>query len=181
LRCAIRVDRIIANGPAAFYLVILNRSLIGVQEESVHLLEQQLQDQQNRFEAGTVPAFQLSCKQRWLWPIQQPSLITARNNYRIAQLQLAKNHRPRLRTQRGERRHTLRCVGELTYSDARDAPCPWRLKLAKNDGRCSKQQRGQRYFVQLEAVHGRLRRISADDQCKRRLRMTSSTFSRFAQ
>jgi len=34
-----------------------NRELIVVQEESVNLLESQLKDQQNRFEAGTVPRF----------------------------------------------------------------------------------------------------------------------------
>src|SRR6476659_1961077 len=83
------IDRVIATVRQQFYQVILNRSLIGVQEESVHLLEQQLQDQQNRFEAGTVPRFNVLQAEVAL-ANQQPSLITARNNYRIALLQLGK-------------------------------------------------------------------------------------------
>src|SRR6266853_1212212 len=49
------VDQVIATVKTQFYQVILNRALITVQEEAVHLLESQLKDQQNRFEAGTVP------------------------------------------------------------------------------------------------------------------------------
>ena len=37
--------------------MLLTRALITVQEESVRLLQDQLKDQQNRFEAGTVPRF----------------------------------------------------------------------------------------------------------------------------
>ena len=51
------IDSIVSTVRQQFYLVQLNRALIGVQEESVRLLESQLQDQQNRFEAGTVPRF----------------------------------------------------------------------------------------------------------------------------
>src|ERR1700736_3236504 len=51
------IDQTIANVKTQFYQVIVNRELIVVQEESVHLLESQLKDQQNRFEAGTVPRF----------------------------------------------------------------------------------------------------------------------------
>ena len=74
---------------SSFTQVILNRALIGVQEESVRLLESQLKDQQNRFEAGTVPRFNVLQAEVALVN-QQPALITARNNFRIAQLQLAK-------------------------------------------------------------------------------------------
>ena len=51
------IDLIVATVRQQFYLVLLDRALIGVQEESVRLLQSQLQDQQNRFEAGTVPRF----------------------------------------------------------------------------------------------------------------------------
>jgi outer membrane protein TolC len=51
------VDQVIATVRTQFYQVALNRALIGVQEQSIRLLESQLQDQQNRFEAGTVPRF----------------------------------------------------------------------------------------------------------------------------
>ena len=83
------IDRVIALVRQQFYQVILNKELIGVQEESVRLLESQLKDQQNRFEAGTVPRFNVLQAEVALVN-QQPALITARNNFRIAQLQLAK-------------------------------------------------------------------------------------------
>ena len=51
------VDQVISTVKTQFYQIVLNKALIGVQEESVHLLESQLKDQQNRFEAGTVPRF----------------------------------------------------------------------------------------------------------------------------
>src|SRR5205823_2446578 len=40
-----------------FYEVLLNRALITVQEESVKLLQSELENQRSRFEAGTVPRF----------------------------------------------------------------------------------------------------------------------------
>jgi outer membrane protein TolC len=51
------IDTVVAQVRTQFYQILLNRALIGVQEESIRLLESQLQDQQNRFEAGTVPRF----------------------------------------------------------------------------------------------------------------------------
>src|SRR5207248_11209293 len=83
------IDLIVATVRQQFYLVLLDRALIGVQEESVRLLQSQLQDQQNRFEAGTVPRFNVLQAQVAL-SNQLPQLITAQNNYRISQLQLAK-------------------------------------------------------------------------------------------
>src|SRR2546430_73811 len=83
------VDQTIANVKTQFYQVIVNRELIVVQEESVRLLESQLKDQQNRFEAGTVPRFNVLQAQVQLYN-QIPQLIAARNSYRISVLQLAK-------------------------------------------------------------------------------------------
>ena len=83
------IDQIVSTTRQQFYQVLLDKGLIGVQEESVKLLESQLQDQQNRFEAGTVPRFNVLQAQVAL-SNQIPNLILARNNYRIAQLQLAK-------------------------------------------------------------------------------------------
>ena len=77
-----------------FYQVLLNRELIHVQEESVKLLQSQLQDQQNRFEAGTVPRFNVLQAQVAL-SNQYPLLIAAQNNYRISQLQLGEDARTR--------------------------------------------------------------------------------------
>ena len=97
------IDQIVSTVRQQFYLVQLDRALIGVQEESVRLLESQLQDQQNRFEAGTVPRFNVLQAQVAL-SNQIPQLITARNNYRIAQLQLAKTLGLDFDPNRGDRR-----------------------------------------------------------------------------
>jgi outer membrane protein TolC len=108
------VDQTIATVKTQFYQVIVNRELIVVQEESVNLLENQLKDQQNRFEAGTVPRFNVLQAQVQLYN-QIPQLIAARNSYRISVLQLAKTlgldyiPGPRVRL-------PLRVNGELTYN-----------------------------------------------------------------
>src|SRR5439155_7652374 len=49
------LDSLIATVKTQFYQIIVNRELVNVNEENVRLLEAQLKDQQNRFEAGTVP------------------------------------------------------------------------------------------------------------------------------
>src|SRR6266481_5975299 len=108
------VDSTIAVVKTQFYQVIVNRELIVVQEESVNLLESQLKDQQNSFEAGTVPRFNVLQAQVQLYN-QIPQLIAARNNYRISVLQLAKTlgldyiPGPRVRL-------PLRVSGDLTYN-----------------------------------------------------------------
>lgn len=83
------IDTTVSNTRQQFYNVLLTRALILVQEESVRLLEQQRQDQQNRFEAGTVPRFNVLQAEVQL-ANQQPQLIRARNDYQLAQLQLAR-------------------------------------------------------------------------------------------
>jgi outer membrane protein len=79
----------------------------------VHLLESQLKDQQNRFEAGTVPRFNVLQAEVALYN-QIPQLITAQNNYRIAQLQLAKTIGLDFNPLRGEN-PPLEVVGEMPY------------------------------------------------------------------
>ncbi|MGI9089177.1 MAG: TolC family protein [Chthoniobacterales bacterium] len=107
------IDQIVATVRTQFYQVLLNRALIGVQEESVRLLQSQLQDQQNRFDAGTVPRFNVLQAQVAL-SNQFPQLISARNNYRISQLQLAKTLGLDFDPNRGEG-PPLEAVGELAY------------------------------------------------------------------
>lgn len=107
------VDQVIATTKTQFYQVILNKSLIGVQEQSVRLLESQLKDQQNRFEAGTVPRFNVLQAQVAL-SNQIPNLIAARNNYRVSQLQLAKTLGLDFDPRRGEN-PPLEVVGEMAY------------------------------------------------------------------
>src|SRR5438128_8653934 len=107
------VDQTIANVKTQFYQVIVNRELIVVQEESVNLLESQLKDQQNRFEAGTVPGFNVLQAQVQLYN-QIPQLIAARNAYRISVLQLAKTLGLDFNPARGNAA-PLRVKGDLVY------------------------------------------------------------------
>lgn len=83
------IDDTIAAVKINFYQIILNRALIIAQEQSVALLESQLQDQINRFEAGTVPRFNVLQAEVAL-ANSIPPLIQARNNLRIAQYQLVR-------------------------------------------------------------------------------------------
>src|SRR5947199_3179259 len=107
------VDSTIAIVKTQFYQVIVNRELIVVQEESVNLLESQLKDQQNRFEAGTVPRFNVLQAQVQLYN-QIPQLIAARNSYRISLLQLAKTLGLDFNPARGIAA-PLRVSGDLVY------------------------------------------------------------------
>src|SRR5437588_10307191 len=79
------LDQLLATVKTEFYQVVVNRELIKVQEQSVQLLQSQLQDQQNRFEAGTVPRFNVLQAEVALYN-QLPLLITAPNNYRISKI-----------------------------------------------------------------------------------------------
>jgi outer membrane protein TolC len=81
------IDQTIANVKTAFYQVILNRALVVAQQQSVNLLQEQLEDQQSRYEAGTVPRFNVLQAQVAL-ANAKPPLISALNNLRISQYQL---------------------------------------------------------------------------------------------
>lgn len=68
--------------------VLLGLDEITVQEASVELLTHQWNDTTRRFEAGTVPRFDV-LRSRVELANQQPKLIRARNDYRIAKNNLA--------------------------------------------------------------------------------------------
>src|SRR6266571_2803944 len=108
------LDSLIATVKTQFYQIVVNSELIKVQEQSVHLLESQLKDQQNRFEAGTVPRFNVLQAEVALY-IQIPQLITAQNNYRISKLTLAKTLGLYFEPRRGEN-PPLEVVGEMPYT-----------------------------------------------------------------
>ena len=132
------IDSIVSTVRQQFYLVLLDKALIGVQEESVNLLQSQLQDQQNRFEAGTVPRFNVLQAQVAL-SNQYPQLITARNNFRIAQLQLAKTLGLDFDPSRGGAA-PLECIGELSYVP-RTMPITEAIAIAKQNRPFIKQQK----------------------------------------
>lgn len=107
------LDQLLATVKTQFYQVVVNRELIKVQEQSVHLLESQRKDQQNRFEAGTVPRFNVLQAEVALYN-QLPQLITAQNNYRISMITLAKTLGLDFQPGRGEN-PPLEVVGEMPY------------------------------------------------------------------
>jgi outer membrane protein TolC len=83
------VDTTIADVRSQFYAVLLDRAIISVQEENINLLESQLKDQQNRFEAGTVPRFNVLQAEVAL-ANARPQLIQARDDYNVAILNLGR-------------------------------------------------------------------------------------------
>ena len=70
-----------------FYNVLLAREKIRVEEENVKLYEHQLDDTKNQFATGSVSNFEVLRAKVFL-ANAQPTLITARNSYRIAIEQL---------------------------------------------------------------------------------------------
>jgi outer membrane protein len=108
------LDSLIATVKTQFYQIIVNRELLKVNEENVRLLEAQLKDQQNRFEAGTVPRFNVLQADVQLHN-QIPQVITAQNNLRISKLQLAKTLGIYFQPRRGES-PPLEVVGEMPYN-----------------------------------------------------------------
>jgi outer membrane protein TolC len=67
----------------AYYDVLLAAELVTVEDASVKLLHQQLDDQQRRFDAGSVPRFNV-LQAEVAEANERPHLISARNNYRIS-------------------------------------------------------------------------------------------------
>jgi outer membrane protein len=108
------LDSLIATVKTQFYQIIVNRDLVKVNAENVNLLEAQLKDQQNRFEAGTVPRFNVLQADVQLHN-QIPQLITAENNLRISKLQLAKTLGLDFQRRRGDS-PPLEVVGDMPYS-----------------------------------------------------------------
>src|SRR5262245_61894858 len=108
------LDQLIATVKTQFYQIIVNGELVKVNEENVRLLEAQLKDQQNRFEAGTVPRFNVLQADVQLHN-QIPQLITTQNNLRISKLQLAKTLGIYFQPRRGES-PPLEVVGEMPYN-----------------------------------------------------------------
>jgi outer membrane protein TolC len=72
----------------AYYDVLLAAQQITVHEASVNLLKKEMEDQQRRYDAGTVPRFNV-LRAEVAVANERPLLIQARNNYRIAKNNLS--------------------------------------------------------------------------------------------
>jgi TolC family type I secretion outer membrane protein len=83
------IDNVVSQVVNQFYQIVLNRALIVAQEQNVALLQQQVKDQQNRYDAGTVPRFNVLQAEVQL-ANALPPLIQAQNNYRISTYQLVR-------------------------------------------------------------------------------------------
>jgi outer membrane protein TolC len=143
------LDQVISTVKTQFYQIVVNKALIGVQEQSVHLLESQLKDQQNRFEAGTVPRFNVLQAEVALYN-QIPNLITAQNNYRISKLALAKTIGLDFNPLRGEN-PPLEVAGEMPYIP-RNIALVDAIELGKQRRPFLKQARAN-VLNQIEQVH----------------------------
>jgi len=77
------IDQTIATVVQQFYQVVLDRALVIANEQQVALYKTQVSDQQSRYDAGTVPRFNVLQAQVQL-ANAEPPLIQAKNNLRIA-------------------------------------------------------------------------------------------------
>jgi outer membrane protein TolC len=107
------LDRVVGQVRQQFFQVLVSEALVDVAQESVELANQQLKDAQNRFSAGTVPRFTVLRAEVELASVK-PQLIRSKNDFLIAQLQLAKL----LALDPGKGgKPTFKCSGHLEISE----------------------------------------------------------------
>ena len=156
------VDQTISTVRQQFYNVLLDRELIKVQEQSVELLKSQLQDQQNRFQAGTVPQFNVLQAQVAL-ANQLPQLIKARETYSVDLLTLARTLGIQYNPLRAGQ-PPLNALGDLTVHE-RSINENEAIRIAKEQRAFLKEQR-QSILIQLQqvkvALAGYLPTLNAD-------------------
>ncbi len=114
-----------------YYEVLLAREQIGVQEQNVQLLKEQLLNAKNRFEAGTVSNFEVLRAEVEL-ANAQPALISARNRQRtsIDQLRQAIGYS---NTERENLRKTPQFIGTLDFQ-----PVAYDLQQALDSARLNR-------------------------------------------
>jgi outer membrane protein TolC len=172
------VDTTIANVRSQFYAVLLDRAIINVQEENINLLESQLKDQQNRFEAGTVPRFNV-LQADVAVANARPQLLQARNDYNVAELNLARSlglDAERL----GDPNPPVNPVGMLT-TDEKPQPLAVAMELARERRPFLKEQREQ-ILIQVEnikvALAGYQPRLSVDGGVEMRNNLASKSLDK---
>lgn len=77
------IDQVVFDVRTQFYQALLAREQIGVEEQNVNYLSEQLKIAQDRFEANTISKFDVLRAEVEL-ANAKPALIRARNNYRTA-------------------------------------------------------------------------------------------------
>ncbi|HWB61462.1 MAG TPA: TolC family protein, partial [Chthoniobacteraceae bacterium] len=142
------VDQTISTVRQQFYNVLLDRELIKVQEQSVQLLKSQLQDQQNRFAAGTVPQFNVLQAQVAL-ANQYPQLIKSRETYSVDLLTLARTLGIQYNPLRAGK-PPFNPVGDLTVH-TRGINEAEAIEIAKEERAFLKEQR-QSILIQLQQI-----------------------------
>jgi outer membrane protein TolC len=142
--------------------VLLDRAIIKVQEQNINLLQSQLTDQQNRFEAGTVPRFNVLQAEVAL-ANARPQLIQARNDNDVALLNLARTLGID-KSEIGAGMPAINPIGELT-TDEKPQALAEALQLAQERRPFLKEQREQ-ILIQVEnitvALAGYQPRLTAD-------------------
>lgn len=81
------IDRVVADVVRQFYQVVLNRALVIANEQQVALYSTQVTDQQSRYDAGTVPRFNVLQAQVQM-ANAMPPFIAAENNLRVSLFRL---------------------------------------------------------------------------------------------
>ena len=142
------VDTTIANVRSEFYAVLLDRAIIQVQEQNINLLGSQLKDQNNRFEAGTVPRFNVLQAEVAL-ANARPQLYQARNDYQVAGLNLARSLGVDT-TVLGSPNPPVNAVGMLA-TDEKPGPLAEAMELARERRPFLKEQREQ-ILIQVENI-----------------------------
>ncbi len=77
------VADVVLNVRRTFYQILLAQAQVAVREQSVHLLQQQLEDTQHRFDVGAVPRFNVLRAEVEL-ANAKPPLIRAQNDLRLS-------------------------------------------------------------------------------------------------
>lgn len=140
------IDKVVSQVRQQFSQVLATKALIEVAQESVELADQQLQDATNRFQAGTVPRFNVLRAEVEVASVK-PNLIRAKNEHLIATLQLAKT----LGLDAAPAgKPTFSCVGELQVS-GRPLDLADSLNLARARRPLLKSRR-QEILIQKENV-----------------------------
>jgi TolC family type I secretion outer membrane protein len=140
------IDRVISTVKINFHQVVLNRALIIANQQSVDLLTEQLKDQQNRYEAGTVPRFNVLQAEVAL-ANAKPPLIQAQNEYRISMYTLVRllgaDYPPGFPSE-----VPFNVVGKLDYNPrSLDADDSIRIAVARNP-----ELKAQRQLILSEAA-----------------------------